>query len=83
MLFWTVPFTLKAVTNNTAFYRRKMYIGNQKGESKMTSQRPPEPLKRESIRRNEFLKYLQKRMKELEKEEKKFREIVNKEKKVN
>ena len=39
--------------------------------------------KKEDIRYNEFLKYLQKRLKELERDEKKFRESILKERKVN
>lgn len=39
--------------------------------------------KKDDIRYNEFLKYLQKRMKELERDEKKFRDDIIKEKKVN
>jgi hypothetical protein len=39
--------------------------------------------KKDDIRYNEFLKYLQKRMKELEREEKKFRDAIIKERKVN
>ncbi len=34
-------------------------------------------------RHNEFLKYLQKRMRELERDEKKFRETIIKERKIN
>jgi|GEM_PF-5470926 len=41
------------------------------------------PERRDDARYNEFLKYLQKRMKELERDEKKFREDIIKEKKVN
>jgi hypothetical protein len=51
----------------------------------MLQQRKTEspPIKRQIARNDEFLKYLKKRMRELEMEEKKFREIVASEKKVN
>ena len=39
--------------------------------------------KKDDIRYNEFLKYLQKRMKELERDEKRFRDTIIKERKVN
>jgi hypothetical protein len=39
--------------------------------------------KKDDVRYNEFLKYLQKRMKELERDEKRFREAIIKERKVN
>lgn len=39
--------------------------------------------KKEDIRYNEFLKYLQKRMKELERDEKKFRDAMIRERKIN
>jgi hypothetical protein len=39
--------------------------------------------KKDDIRYNEFLKYLQKRLKELERDEKKFRESILKGRKVN
>ena len=49
----------------------------------MTSKRKNDDARKSDIRYNEFLKYLQKRMKELERDEKKFRDAVMKEKKVN
>jgi len=49
----------------------------------MTSKRKIDVDKKSDIRYNEFLKYLQKRMKELERDEKKFRDAVIKGKKVN
>ncbi len=49
----------------------------------MTSKRKTEADKKADIRYNEFLKYLQKRMKELEMDEKKFRDAITKERKVN
>lgn len=45
--------------------------------------KPNLPPKRQDSRYNEFLKYLQKRMRELSLEEKKFREMISKEKKHN
>jgi hypothetical protein len=39
--------------------------------------------KKDDLRYNDFLKYLQKRMKELERDERKFREDIIKEKKIN
>lgn len=56
---------------------------NQRKERVMTSKRKTEADKKADIRYNEFLKYLQKRMKELEMDEKKFRDAITKERKVN
>lgn len=41
------------------------------------------PVKKEELRYNEFLRYLQKRMKELERDEKMFRDAIIKDKKIN
>lgn len=49
----------------------------------METKRKNEFLKKEDARYNAFVKYLQKRMKELEKEEKQFRETIIKEKKFS
>lgn len=49
----------------------------------MTVKNKSEELKKANPRYNEFLKYIQKRIKELERDEKKFREAVMKERKVN
>jgi len=58
------------------------YIELQKGERVMDTKRKISA-KKDDLRYNEFLKYLQKRMKELERDERKFREDIIKEKKVN
>lgn len=49
----------------------------------MNSKTKTDADKKSEIRYNEFLKYLQKRMKELERDEKKFRDAITKERKVN
>ena len=49
----------------------------------MTSKRKTEAERKSDIRYNEFLKFLQKRMKDLERDEKKFRDAIMKEKKIN
>jgi hypothetical protein len=49
----------------------------------MTSKRKTDDARKSDMRYNEFLKYLQKRMKELERDEKKFRDAITKERKVN
>ena len=49
----------------------------------MTSKRKSEEDKKNDVRYNEFMKYLQKRMKELERDEKRFRDAIIKERKVN
>jgi len=55
----------------------------QKGERVMNSKTKTDADKKSEIRYNEFLIYLQKRMKELERDEKKFRDAITKERKVN
>jgi len=57
------------------------YLPNERRES-MAEKRKIEALhRRVNTRNDEFMKYLQKRMKELEMEEKKFREDIIKERK--
>jgi hypothetical protein len=52
-------------------------------ERVMTSKRKTEIEKKKEIRYNEFMRYLQKRMKELARDEKKFRDAIMKERKIN
>ncbi len=49
----------------------------------MISKRKTNADKKTETRYDEFLKYLQKRMKELEQDEKKFRDAIIKERKIN
>jgi hypothetical protein len=67
---------------NCALNYKLLSLLKKKGES-MEIKTKAAALKKEEIRYNEFLRYLQKRMKELERDEKMFRDAIIKDKKVN